>query len=262
MKIVVCVKQVPGTNNVEVDPVTGTLRRDGVESKMNPYDLYALELGLQLRDQYGGSVHVVSMGPNQAKAVLLEAVYMGADGGILLSDRKFAGADVLATSYTLVGGLKTLDFDLILCGKQTTDGDTAQVGPEMAEFLGIDHATNVTQVLGLDETQITVRLNLENSVQVQQMKLPCLLCADKEINTPRLPSFRRKLQVQEAECIRVISLADFSDQDELHYGLNGSPTHVEQIFPPEKKKYKEIYEGSGPELAESAYELLLQKKFI
>ena len=110
MKIVVCVKQVPGTNNVEVDPVTGTLRRDGVESKMNPYDSYALELGLQLRDQYGGSVHVVSMGPNQAKAVLLEAVYMGADGGILLSDRKFAGADVLATSYTLVGGLKTLDF--------------------------------------------------------------------------------------------------------------------------------------------------------
>ena len=136
MKILVCIKQVPGTSNVEVDPVTGVLKRDGIETKMNPYDLYALELALSLRQQKGGQVHVISMGPLQAKSVLAEAIYMGADAGYLVSDRQFAGADVLATSYTISQGIKKAgDYDLIICGKQTTDGDTAQVGPEIAEFL-------------------------------------------------------------------------------------------------------------------------------
>ena len=132
MNIVVCVKQVPGTTNVAVDPVTGTLLRDGVESKLNPYDLFALETAFELKDRCGGSVTTVTMGPPQAKTALLETVYMGADRGVLISDRKFAGADVLATSYTLVGGIKKLDCDLIICGKLTTDGDTAQVGAEIA----------------------------------------------------------------------------------------------------------------------------------
>ncbi len=131
MKILVCIKQVPGTTAVEVDEKTGVLKRDGVESKMNPFDLYAIEQALCLRETYGGSVEVITMGPEQAKMVLQEAVYMGADRGILISDRTFAGADVVATSYTLSQGIqKSGTYDLILCGKQTTDGDTAQVGPE------------------------------------------------------------------------------------------------------------------------------------
>ena len=144
MKILVCIKQVPGTSNVEVDEKTGVLKRDGVESKMNPFDLYAIEQALCLREEYGGKVDVITMGPPQAKSVLLEAVYMGADNGGLISDRKFAGADVVATSYTLSQGIRKMgEYDLILCGKQTTDGDTAQVGPETAEFLGMDHMANV-----------------------------------------------------------------------------------------------------------------------
>lgn len=261
MNIVVCIKQVPGTSNVAVDPVTGTLKRDGVESKLNPYDLFALELGISLKERFGGTVTAISMGPPQAKAVLLEAVYMGADSGILLSDRKFAGADVLATSYTIVGGVKTLDFDLILCGKQTTDGDTAQVGPEMAEFLGLEHAANVIEVCEATEKTITVKANLENSVQTQQMNLPCLICTDKDMNTPRLPSFKRRLETDES-CIRVLSLADFTDKDVAHYGLNGSPTHVEKIFPPERNVDKKIFEASGSELAENIFSVLLDKKFI
>ena len=136
MKILVCIKQVPESNKVEVDPVTGVLKRDGAASKMNPYDLYALETAFRIREEVGGSVHVISMGPPQAQQVIREAFAMGADGGTLLSDRKFGGADVLATSYTLAQGIKSCgDFDLILCGKQTTDGDTAQVGPEISEWL-------------------------------------------------------------------------------------------------------------------------------
>lgn len=133
MEIIVCIKQVPGTSKVEVDPVTGVLKRDGVDSKMNPYDLYALETAFQIKEQKGGTIKVISMGPPQATEIIKEAYMMGADEGALITDRKFAGADVLATSYTISQGIKKLgSFDLILCGKQTTDGDTAQVGPELA----------------------------------------------------------------------------------------------------------------------------------
>lgn len=144
MNILVCIKQVPGTSKVEVDPVTGVLKRDGIDSKMNPYDLYALETALRIREEKGGTIKVLSMGPPQALSVIKEAYSMGVDDGVLLSDRKFGGADVLATSYTLSQGVRKMgDFDLIICGKQTTDGDTAQVGAEIAEYLGIPHAANI-----------------------------------------------------------------------------------------------------------------------
>lgn len=147
MNIFVCIKQVPGTNKVDIDPVTGTLKRGGVDSKMNPYDLYALETALRLRERCGGKVSVVSMGPPQAETVIREAYAMGADEGVLLSDRRFGGADVLATSYALSQGVRRLgEFDLLLCGKQTTDGDTAQVGPELAEWLGIPSVSNVRKI--------------------------------------------------------------------------------------------------------------------
>lgn len=161
MNILVCIKQVPGSNKVEVDPVTGVLKRDGVESKMNPYDLYALETALRLVETYGGTVKVISMGPPQAGQIIREAFAMGAEEGILLSDRKFAGADVLATSYTLSQGVREAgEFDLILCGKQTTDGDTAQVGPEMAEYLKIPSVSNVKRIVSVDDDAITVEMTV------------------------------------------------------------------------------------------------------
>ncbi|MCJ7688761.1 MAG: electron transfer flavoprotein subunit beta/FixA family protein, partial [Clostridiaceae bacterium] len=155
MEILVCIKQVPGTSNVEVDPVTGVLKRDGIDSKMNPFDLFALETALKIKEQEGGVIKVITMGPPQAKDVIREAYMMGADEGALVSDRKFAGADVLATSYTLSQGVKKMGgFDLILCGKQTTDGDTAQVGPEMAEYLGIPHIANVLKIEEIKEKSV------------------------------------------------------------------------------------------------------------
>ncbi|MDR3602471.1 MAG: electron transfer flavoprotein subunit beta/FixA family protein, partial [Desulfosporosinus sp.] len=152
MEILVCIKQVPGISKIEVDPITGVLKRDGVDSKMNPYDLYAIETALRIKEQVGGTVKVISMGPPQAQDVIKEAYMMGADEGALVSDRKFAGADVLATAYTISQGVRKMgNFDLILCGKQTTDGDTAQVGPEMAEYLGIPHIANVLKIIELKE---------------------------------------------------------------------------------------------------------------
>ena len=147
MNILVCIKQVPGSTNVEVDPVTGVLKRDGIQSKMNPYDLYALEAALSLSESYGGKVDVITMGPPQAKEIIIEAIAMGAEGGAILSDRKFAGADVLATAYTISQGIKKMgEYDLIICGKQTTDGDTAQVGAEVAEFLNLPNVSNVLSI--------------------------------------------------------------------------------------------------------------------
>jgi electron transfer flavoprotein beta subunit len=171
MKILVCIKQVPESNKVEVDPVTGVLKRDGAASKMNPYDLYALETAFRIREEVGGSVHVISMGPPQAQQVIREAFAMGADGGTLLSDRKFGGADVLATSYTLAQGIKSCgDFDLILCGKQTTDGDTAQVGPEISEWLNIPSVADVVKINQIDEDGITVSMDLPEEVEVAKVQ--------------------------------------------------------------------------------------------
>ena len=161
MNILVCIKQVPGTSKVEVDPVTGVLKRDSADTKMNPYDLFALETALRIREEVGGTIKVISMGPPQAMDVIKEAFSMGADDGALVSDRKFGGADVLATSYTISQGVRKMgDFDLILCGKQTTDGDTAQVGPEMAEYLGIPHIANVIDIINVKENSMQLKMDM------------------------------------------------------------------------------------------------------
>lgn len=262
MKIMVCIKQVPGTSKVEVDEKTGVLKRDGVDSKMNPYDLYALETALRIKEKKGGEIKVISMGPPQAKAVIKEAYSMGADEGALVSDRKFAGADVLATSYTLSQGVKKCgDFDIILCGKQTTDGDTAQVGPEMAEYLGIPHVANVRKILDVNDDFIKVEMDMPNTIEVLEVKYPCLLTVDKDIFQPRLPSYKKKLETEERE-INVISLSDFEDKDEKKYGLNGSPTQVERIFPPSNNDDHEIWTGNPAELSEKMEDKLRELKFI
>ena len=262
MDIIVCIKQVPGTSNVKVDPVTGVLIRDGVESKMNPYDLYALETALKLKEENGGTVKVITMGPFAAKEVLMEAIYMGADSGVLVSDRRFAGADVLATSRTLSSAIEASgDFDLILCGKQTTDGDTAQVGAEIAEYMGLPHFANVKSISVKNENEITIISELGATIQTANVSLPSVCCADADINTPRLPSYKRKCESKNSEeLITVLSLDDFKDNDPNHYGLSGSPTQVERIFPPEKNLSREFVEGENA--GAKVFEILKTKKFI
>lgn len=262
MEILVCIKQVPGTSKVEVDPVTGVLKRDGVDSKMNPYDLYALETALKIKEQQGGVIKVISMGPPQAKDVIREAYMMGADEGALVTDRKFAGADVLATSYTISQGVRKMGkFDLILCGKQTTDGDTAQVGPEMAEYLGIPHIANVLKIIEIKEKSVIVEMDMPNTIEVAEVQFPCLLTVEKDIFQPRLPSYRKKLTTKDRE-IKIITLNDFEDKDEKKYGLNGSPTQVERIFPPSKNNDRETWTGNSEELSFKIATKLKELKFV
>ena len=263
MKIIVCVKQVPGTNKVEVDPVTGVLKRDGVESKTNPYDLFALETAFSLAEETNGSVCALSMGPPQAAEVLKEALWMGAEAGVLLSDRKLGGADVAATSEALKLGIEKIgDYDLIICGKQTTDGDTAQVGAELAEKLGIEHISNVTEILSIDEKSITLVSDIDKAFATVKIELPCLLTIEKDANTPRLPSYKRKKELDSEELIKVYSVADLENADENKLGLKGSPTQVERIFPPENNVEKEMLKGESDELADKLYSKLSERKFI
>ena len=262
MNILVCIKQVPGSSNVEVDPVTGVLKRDGVKSKLNPYDLYGLETAVALTEKYGGSVETITMGPPQAKSIIVESICMGAVRGTVLSDRKFAGADVLATAYTISQGIKKSgNYDLIICGKQTTDGDTAQVGAEVAEYLGIPNVSNVLSVDNVTEDKIFVTASLDEKIVKMEIALPCLISVDGDINSPRLPSYRVKQTVTD-DMVKFISFADFEDQNEKHYGLSGSATQVERIFPPEKNNEKCAFTGSADEQADSLFALIRDRKLI
>lgn len=261
MNILVCIKQVPDSNKVEVDPVTGVLKRNGVESKMNPYDLYAIETALRIREKLGGSITALTMGPNQAAGVIREAFAMGVDHGVLISDRKFGGADVLATSYTISQGIKKSGtYDLILCGKQTTDGDTAQVGPEVAEWLGLPSLSNVSKVVELKDSSMVVEMDMTQEIEIAEIEYPCLLAVDKDIFIPRLPSFVKKQETKDRE-ITVITLADLEDRDEKHYGLNGSPTQVQRIFPPQVNNHREVWDGDGSELTVQLLNKLKELKF-
>ena len=262
MEISVCIKQVPGTSKIEVDPITGVLKRDGVDSKMNPYDLFALETALRIKEQKGATIRVISMGPPQAKEVIKEAFMMGVDEGALVSDRKFAGADVLATSYTISQGVRQQGkFDLILCGKQTTDGDTAQVGPEMAEYLGIPHIANVLKVIEIKDTSIIVEMDMANTIEIAEIQFPCLLTVEKDIFQPRLPSYKKKLSTKDRE-IKVITFNDLEDKNETRYGLTGSPTQVERIFPPSVNNDRETWTGTSAQLSFQIANKLKQLKFV
>jgi lactate dehydrogenase (NAD+,ferredoxin) subunit LctB len=262
MNITVCIKQVPGTAEVEIDEKTGVLKRDGIDSKMNPYDLYAIETAIRLKEDKNAVVSVISMGPPQAEAVIKEAYMMGADKGCLLTDRKFAGADVLATAYSLSQGISKMGpYDLIICGKMTTDGDTAQVGPEIAEYLEIPHVANVRKIHKITETSIVVEMNMAESVEIQEVQLPCLITVEKDICQPRLPSFKLKLKTADRKIPR-ITFNDLEDKNVMHYGLNGSPTQVLKIFPPPANTTNEKWEGSGEELSKKLADKLHELKYV
>ncbi len=262
MKILVCIKQVPSTNNIEVDEKTGVLKRDGAASKMNPYDLYALETAMWIKENMGGSITVVTMGPPQAESIIREAYMMGVDEGYIFSDRRFAGADVLATSYTLSQGIAAIGgFDMILCGKQTTDGDTAQVGPALAEFLGIPHAAWVNSIESISEESIIVTQDLADSTSLIELTYPCLITVEKDIIQPRLPSFRKKLLTSDW-AVNIMSLDSFADKDEKKYGLSGSATKVERIFPPESNTSQVMWEDEPDKLVDKIFETLAEKKLL
>lgn len=262
MKFIVCVKQVPGSNNVEVNPDTGVLKRDGVESKMNPYDLYGIEMALSLAEQYGGEVSTITMGPPQAKSVIIESICMGAKGGTVISDRKFAGADVLATAYTISQGIKKCgEFDVILCGKQTTDGDTAQVGAEISEFLGIPNVANVISVEEIVDGKVYLTASLDEKIVKMSVKTPCLISVDGDINSPRLPSYKVKQSVTD-DMVKFLSFDDFEDRNPDNYGLSGSATQVERIFPPEKNTQKHTIDGDACNQADELYKLICESKLI
>ncbi len=259
MNIFVCIKQVPATNKVEVDEKTGVLKRAGVLSKLNPYDLYALETALRLRERCGGKISVGTMGPPQAQAVVREAYMMGADEGYVFSDRRLGGADVLATSYTLSQAIRsTGDYDLIICGRQTTDGDTAQVGPAVAEHMGIPHAAWVSAVEPAGDG-IDVCQQLQDVIETVHIPFPCLITVQKDIYMPRLPSLKTAREIGQKP-VNILSLDDFPDTDETHYGLSGSATQVERIFPPENNVTREVI--SGPDSAQKLIERLKSRKFL
>jgi electron transfer flavoprotein beta subunit len=255
MHFVVSIKQVPDTNDVKIDPVTNTLMRDGVAAIINPFDMYAIEEGLRLRDRVGGTVTALTMGPPQADAALREAITMGVDEAILVSDRAFAGSDTYATSYTLAMALKKIgDADVVICGKQAADGDTAQVGPGMATHLDIPQVTYVRKVREIEDGRIVAERLLENGYEVIESSLPCLLTVVKEINEPRLPSLRGKMAARKA--VITAWTAEDLGADPAMLGLDGSPTKVVRIFTPENRTVAEILRGEPHEVVDILVENL------
>jgi electron transfer flavoprotein beta subunit len=246
VKIVVCVKQVPDTAEVRINPETNTLIRDGVQSIINPYDMHAIEAALQIREKAGGKVTVLTMGPPQAENALREAISMGVDDAVLLTDRVFAGSDTWATAYALSKAIEHLGADVILCGKQAIDGDTAQVGPEMAEFLDIPHIAYIRKIEDVKEDRIVVQRLMDDGYDLLESSLPVLLTVVRELNVPRMPSLKGKMAAKKAE-IKKLSAADIA-AEESKLGLRGSPTQVRNIFAPETKKDRKMIDGTTEEI--------------
>ena len=262
MKIVVCIKQVPDTVEVKIDPKTGTLIRDGVPSIINHDDKTGIEAALQLREQLGGTVTVVSMGPPQADVALREALAMGCDEAVLVSAREFGGSDTYATSGILAAALKKIGYDLIITGRQAIDGDTAQVGPQIGEKLHVPQVSYVEEVKEATKDYIVVKRQFEDGYHIIKIKTPCLLTAIAELATPRYMSVRGIVEAYEKE-IKVLGFEDLKDDLELDMiGLKGSPTNVYQSFTKEVKGAGTILNDLTPEQAVEAIVKKLEEKFI
>jgi electron transfer flavoprotein alpha/beta subunit len=249
MNIIVCIKQVPDAKDVRLDPKTNTLAREGVQSIMNPYDQHALEEAVRIKESLGGEVTVVTMGPPQAEAVLRQAISCGADHGVLVSDRAFAGADTWATSYTLAKAITTLGaFDLVLCGKQAIDGDTAQVGPGLAMRLDIPFVTCVQKVRETSATGMVLERMMDDGYDVIKVDYPALLTVVKDVNEPRVPSLKGTMKAKKA-AIKTLNASDIN-ADPASIGLPGSPTQVVKVFPPEPRGERSLLTGTIDEQVE------------
>ncbi|MFO7607268.1 MAG: electron transfer flavoprotein subunit beta/FixA family protein [Desulfurivibrionaceae bacterium] len=249
MKIIVCVKQVPDAKDVRLDPKTNTLSREGVESIMNPFDRHALEAAVVLKEQYGGTVTAITMGPPQAEETLRDAVACGADHGVLVSDRAFAGADTWATSYTLAKAIEKLgEFDLIICGKQAIDGDTAQVGPGLAQRLDIPYVAYARKITECVDGTIRLERLMDDGYDEIEMEMPALMTVVKEINEPRVPSLKGKMKAKKMQAT-VLSAADIGAAPEL-LGLQGSNTQVVKVFSPQFSADRCMLAGTTDEMVD------------
>lgn len=255
MNIIVCIKQVPETTEVRINPETNTLIREGVKSIINPFDMYAIEEGIRLKDKFGGKVTVITMGPPQAEAALREAISLGADEGILVCDRAFAGSDTWATSYTLAGAIKKKgEFDLIICGKQASDGDTAQVGPGISTHLDIPQITYVKKIEEVKDKTMRVERMMEEGFEIIETPLPALLTVVKEINEPRLPSLKGMMRAKSTQ-ITTWTQKDLG-LDLQRIGLCGSPTQVVKIFTPPQRAGGQMLKGEVSEAVEQLVNLI------
>jgi electron transfer flavoprotein beta subunit len=262
MNIVVCIKQVPNTTDVQIDAKTGRLKREGIESVINSFDEYAIEEGVRIKEKIGGKVTAITMGPPQAKSVLVEAVSKGADEAVLISDIAFVGADTLATSYALSSAINFIgSYDIILCGEQASDGDTAQVGPEIAETLKIPHVAYVKKIESIDNKSVKVERMMEDGCDLIESPVPVLLTVVKEINTPRIVSLKGKMAAKKA-IIKIFNAADIG-ADTKRTGLNGSPTQVMKIFaPPQRIGGGEKFSGGAKEIAVALVKRLFEIRVI
>lgn len=255
MNIIVCIKQVPDTAHVKMDPQTNTLIREGVESIINPFDMYAIEEAVRTKEKLGGNVIVITMGPPQAGAALRETISMGADEAILISDRAFAGSDTWATSYTLACAIRKIGkFDIIFCGKQAADGDTAQVGPGVSMHLDIPQVTYVKKIEEITADRARVERMTEEGYEIIETPLPVLFTVVKEINDPRIPSLKGKIKAKSAQ-IKTLTAKDI-DADEKSLGLNGSPTQVVKIFTPPPREGGLMLTGSTEDIVDKLVEVL------
>ena len=261
MNIIVLIKQVPSTTEVKIDEKTGTMKREGVDAQVNPFDLYAVEEAVRLKERFTGKVTVVTMGPPQAEKALRETLAMGCDEAVLVSDRAFAGADTWATAYTLAMTIKKLGaFDVILCGKQAIDGDTAQVGPGVAEMLDIPHVAYVKKIEKMENGNTTVERLMEDGYDIISSPLPCLLTVVKEINTPRLPSLRGMMFSKKA-VIKNFNAASI-DADKAKIGICASPTAVMKVFTPPHRVGGVRLTGDPAEQSVKFVEKLKEAKII
>jgi electron transfer flavoprotein beta subunit len=260
MEILVCIKQVPDTTEVKINPETNTLVREGVPSIINPFDENAIEAALQLKEQHGGKVTVITMGPPQASEALRTTVAMGVDEVVLVSDRAFAGSDTWATSYTLAQTIKKLgNFDLILCGKQAIDGDTAQVGPGIAEWLNLPQITFAVKI-EIKDQQARIERLLEEVNEIVETPLPAVITVVKQINEPRMPSLKGLMKAKKTE-IKTMS-AEAIAADIKNIGLKGSPTQVVRIFTPPPKGGGEILQGESAVILDNLVNKLRERKLV
>ncbi len=262
MKIVVCIKQVPDTSEVKLDPKTNTLIRDGVPSIINPDDKSGIEAALRIKEQVGGTVTVVCMGPPQADVAIREAIAMGCDDGVLISGREFGGSDTLATSTIIAAGLKTLDYDLIITGRQAIDGDTAQVGPQIAEHLGLPQVSYAEDIQVESENSIIVKRQYEDRYQKVRIKTPCVITALTELAEPRYMSVSGTVDAYAKE-IKVLGFEELKDKlNPEHIGLKGSPTNVVQSFTKQAKGAGTVLKDASADEAVKAIIAKLEEKYI
>ncbi len=258
VKIAVCIKQVPGTTEIKINPETNTLIREGVENIINPFDSYAIEEAVRLKERFNDEnieVTALSMGPPQSIEILKEAISVGADSAVLLSDRAFAGADTWATASTLAKGIRKIgDCRLIILGKQTLDGDTGQVGPELAQKMKIPFLGYVSCITELDKNKMRVKRLMEDRYETFEINLPIAISVVKDINVPRVPSLRGKMKAKNA--VIPVWGAKEIEADEKEVGLSGSYTKVVKIFAPQIKHETKIIEGAIEEKVEELHKIL------